>query len=191
MIEEAEIGKRIRQIRKKHGYTLRTLAKKTNFSQGFLSKVENSRKAPSIGTLMKLAKTLDVRMADFFGETQADTMVTLVKASERREMAREGILTSSGILPAESPNLFSSTRGRRCSMCWRGRQNSFTATRSSSWRKATVSTSIQPYPIMELPRATRNSNACSSFTPQSMLNEHSLFHTREKQGRFRCRRSPL
>jgi len=90
MIEEADIGKRIRQIRKKHGYTLRALANRTNFSQGFLSKVENSKKAPSIGTLMKLAKTLDVRMADFFGETQPDTTVTLVKASERREMAREG-----------------------------------------------------------------------------------------------------
>ena len=90
MIEEAEIGKRIQRIRKDKGYTLRVVAEKTGFSQGFLSKVENSKKAPSIGTLMQLARTLEVSMADFFGEAQPDTTVTLVKASERREMARDG-----------------------------------------------------------------------------------------------------
>lgn len=90
MIEEADIGKRIQQIRKKHGITLRTLGDKTGFSQGFLSKVENSKKAPSIGTLMKLAKALDVRIADIFGETDPDTTITLVKKHERREMARNG-----------------------------------------------------------------------------------------------------
>jgi transcriptional regulator with XRE-family HTH domain len=90
MVEEAEIGRRIQQIRKQKGYTLKALADKTGFSQGFLSKVENSKKAPSIGTLMELAKTLRVRMADFFGEAQPDTMITLVKANERREMAKDG-----------------------------------------------------------------------------------------------------
>ncbi len=90
MIKEEEIGKRIKQIRKQNGYTLKDLADSTGFSQGFLSKVENSKKAPSIGTLMELAKTLHVRMADFFGEAQPDASITLVKASDRREMARDG-----------------------------------------------------------------------------------------------------
>ena len=90
MIEEGEIGKRIRKIRKEKGYTLGTLAEKMGFSQGFLSKVENSKKAPSIGTLMELAKTLNVRIADIFGENDPRTTVTLVKKHERREMARDG-----------------------------------------------------------------------------------------------------
>jgi transcriptional regulator with XRE-family HTH domain len=89
-IEEAEIGKRVQEIRKQKGFTLRTLAERTGFSQGFLSKVENSKKAPSIGTLMRLAKALNVRMADFFGEAQPDTTITLVRAGERKEMARDG-----------------------------------------------------------------------------------------------------
>jgi transcriptional regulator with XRE-family HTH domain len=90
MIEEADIGTRIQQIRRKKGFTLRVLAGKTNFSPGFLSKIENSKKAPSINTLMKLAKALNVRMADIFGETDPETSVTLVKKNERRELAREG-----------------------------------------------------------------------------------------------------
>lgn len=90
MVNEEEIGSRIQQIRKAKGYTLRELAGKTGFSQGFLSKVENSRKAPSIGTLMTLAKTLNVRMADLFGETEMETTITVVRANERREMARNG-----------------------------------------------------------------------------------------------------
>jgi transcriptional regulator with XRE-family HTH domain len=90
MIEEADIGTRIQRIRKEKNLTLRVLADRTGFSQGFLSKVENSKKAPSIGTLMKLAKALSVRIADIFGETDPETNVTLVKNHERREMARNG-----------------------------------------------------------------------------------------------------
>lgn len=90
MIDEADIGRRIKKIRKEKRFTLKFLAGRTGFSQGFLSKVENSKKAPSIGTLMKLAKALDVRIADIFGETNPDTTVTLVKKHERMEMARNG-----------------------------------------------------------------------------------------------------
>ena len=90
MREEKEIGPFIRKLRKDRGMTMAQLAKRTGFTQGFLSKVENSKKAPSIGTLMKLAKTLDVRVADFFGESELDTTATLVKKDERREMARNG-----------------------------------------------------------------------------------------------------
>lgn len=90
MLGEEQIGKRVQQIRKEKGYTLRSLADESGFSQGFLSKIENSKKAPSIGTLMGLARTLNVRMADFFGEQVSDTTFTLVRKNERRQMARNG-----------------------------------------------------------------------------------------------------
>lgn len=89
MIDEAQIGKRIREIRKRQGYTLRGLAAKTNFSPGFLSKIENSIKAPSINTLVKLAKALNVSMPDIFGEGESDATVTLLKKHERQELARD------------------------------------------------------------------------------------------------------
>ncbi|RJR44348.1 MAG: XRE family transcriptional regulator, partial [Desulfobacteraceae bacterium] len=47
MLGEEDIGKRVQQIRKEKGYTLRALANESGFSQGFLSKIENSKKAPS------------------------------------------------------------------------------------------------------------------------------------------------
>jgi len=50
--------------------TLRQLAKKSGFTQGYLSKVENSDKAPPVSTRIRLARVLEVGISDLFGETE-------------------------------------------------------------------------------------------------------------------------
>lgn len=90
MIEEEQIGARIRQLRIERGLTIIALAEKSGLSKGYLSKVENSRTAPPVSTLMTLAKALDVNINQIFTEDQAATPVTIVRKSERQAISRPG-----------------------------------------------------------------------------------------------------
>lgn len=90
MIDEAEIGRKLRQLRLDRGFNLQDVAKVTGFTKGYLSRVENSRKAPPVSTLLTLAKALGVNISTIFSEEEDKTTITLVKKSERKIMARDG-----------------------------------------------------------------------------------------------------
>jgi len=90
MVEETELGKRIQQHRINKGLTLQELAEKTGLTKGYLSKIENSEKAPPVSTLINLAKALNVSMSEIFGETDESSLICLVKKAERRVLARDG-----------------------------------------------------------------------------------------------------
>jgi transcriptional regulator with XRE-family HTH domain len=90
MFLEEEIGKRIREIRSSKRMTLEILAKETGFTKGYLSRVENSEKAPPVSTLNIIAKALQVNLSEILGETEGTNVVSLVKKNERVVMARNG-----------------------------------------------------------------------------------------------------
>lgn len=90
MLEEKEIGKNIRKMRKAAGLSLEAFAKQTGISKGYLSKLENSDKSPPVSTLIVIAEALGVTLSDLFGEGQEKISASLVKADERRLMARNG-----------------------------------------------------------------------------------------------------
>jgi transcriptional regulator with XRE-family HTH domain len=90
VIQEAEIGKRIRGRRKSRGITLQDLAKKTGFTKGYLSRIENSEKAPPVSTLIVLSKTLDMSVSEIFGERDEKISVSLVGKDERDVIAGNG-----------------------------------------------------------------------------------------------------
>lgn len=91
MIPEAQIGKQIKAIRTSRNLTLESLAEKTGFTKGYLSKVENSEKAPPVSTLIVIAKALGVTLSRIFGEEPtAARRFSLVKRQDRRMMARNG-----------------------------------------------------------------------------------------------------
>ena len=90
MIQESELGKRIKEYRMKKGLTLQKLAEKTGFTRGYLSKVENTKKAPPISTLIVLAKALGISLSEILGETEEKNKISLVKKIERRVVARNG-----------------------------------------------------------------------------------------------------
>lgn len=89
---EKEIGQNIRSIRELRGMTLEELAKRTGFTKGYLSRLENSKKAPPVATLLNIAKALDVRISDIFGETEEQTSISIVRKNERLAMARPGTM---------------------------------------------------------------------------------------------------
>jgi transcriptional regulator with XRE-family HTH domain len=90
MIQESELGKRIKEYRMKRELTLQKMEEKTGFTKGYLSKVENTKKAPPISTLIVLAKALGISLSEILGETEERNKISLVKKIERQVVARNG-----------------------------------------------------------------------------------------------------
>jgi len=90
MINETEIGKRIREFRLKKNFTLQELADKTGYSKGYLSKVEKSEKAPPVATLSVIARELGISVSVILGEETKNDSICLVRQNERTLMAETG-----------------------------------------------------------------------------------------------------
>ena len=90
MINETEIGKRIREFRLKKNFTLQELADKTGYSKGYLSKVEKSEKAPPVATLSVIARELGISVSVILGEETKNDSICLVRQNERTLMAKTG-----------------------------------------------------------------------------------------------------
>jgi transcriptional regulator with XRE-family HTH domain len=63
---EQSIGERLAALRARQRVTLERLAEVTGFTKGYLSKIENSRKVPPIGSLARIAMALGTDIAYFF-----------------------------------------------------------------------------------------------------------------------------
>ena len=87
-----QIGGRLAQLRSQKRITLERLASVTGFTKGYLSKIENSRKVPPIGTLARIAGALDVDIAYFFSTHHSGNgaRVSIVHAKDRQPVVRGG-----------------------------------------------------------------------------------------------------
>lgn len=61
-----EIGKKIRQLRKERGLTLKQLANRTGLSISLISQIERAKSSSSVSTLYKIATALSVKLEYFF-----------------------------------------------------------------------------------------------------------------------------
>lgn len=66
MANDLQIGSVIHQLRAEKGLTLQELAKMTDLTAAYISKLENEKVSPSINTLKKLADALNVSLTEFF-----------------------------------------------------------------------------------------------------------------------------
>lgn len=90
---ERELGPRISLMRRGAALTLEQLASRTGFTKGYLSRIENSKVIPPIGTLVRLANALSIGVADLFDARVApapDDRVSFVKRHEQRGVLRGG-----------------------------------------------------------------------------------------------------
>lgn len=93
MVRESELGQRIKKFRMRKKITLEELAQKAGLTRGYLSKIERSRKAPPVSTLISIAKSLKISISEIFGETEENNVrISLVKKNERRVIARDGTI---------------------------------------------------------------------------------------------------
>jgi len=61
-----DLGKKIREIRKKKKFTQEELAWKTGVSPNFIGLIERGQKSPSLETLIKIGEVLEVPVSTFF-----------------------------------------------------------------------------------------------------------------------------
>jgi transcriptional regulator with XRE-family HTH domain len=81
-VASASLGHRIREIRSARGLTLSALASATGLSIGLISQVERGLADPSLQTLRRIAKVLDVPLFSLF-QQEDTTSVALVRKSRR------------------------------------------------------------------------------------------------------------
>jgi transcriptional regulator with XRE-family HTH domain len=85
--EEIRVGEKIKILREGKGLSLKEVADLTGFSTALLSQMENHLVSPSLGTIIKLAKALGVKVGDFLGETRGEPFA-IVRKDERRQVSR-------------------------------------------------------------------------------------------------------
>jgi transcriptional regulator with XRE-family HTH domain len=86
-MEKINIGEKIKNIRENKGITLQELSKITGYSSAILSQIENHLESPSLGTLFKIAKALEVDIGTFFGVEGKDSFC-IAKKGEGEKVAR-------------------------------------------------------------------------------------------------------
>ena len=85
-----EISQTIRRVRLAQGMTVEQLAKKSGFSKGFISQIENFRQSPSLKALVRLTEALGLPMSALFaGDGEGAPPYTLGRIDAGEEVVRD------------------------------------------------------------------------------------------------------
>jgi transcriptional regulator with XRE-family HTH domain len=87
---EIQLGGRISKLRTSRGFTQDKLALETGFTKGYLSKIENSKVIPPIGTLIKIAQVLNTDLSALLEpeSEEIDSPVCLVRSWQRESVIK-------------------------------------------------------------------------------------------------------
>ncbi len=89
MATELQLGSRIRVLRQARRLTLRALAERSGVTESFLSQVEREVTSPSIASVQRIARGLDLSIAQLFADEPAAGRV--VRREARRRIAYPGL----------------------------------------------------------------------------------------------------
>ena len=81
-----DVGQRLRDLREQRNVSMRSLAKMSGLSANGLSMIERNLTSPSVSTLTKLAKALEVPVAAFFREQNEKSRVVYCPITDRNEI---------------------------------------------------------------------------------------------------------
>lgn len=79
-----ELGEKIRMLRKKQNKSIEDISKITGLSKGLISQTERNITGPTVASLWKIAKALNVTMNYFFDEAQENNPI--VRKNERKKI---------------------------------------------------------------------------------------------------------
>lgn len=88
-VSELQLGARIRALRQARRLTLRELAARAGMTESFLSQVERGVASPSIASVQRIARALDLAIAQLFAE-EADSG-RVVRREARRRIVYPGL----------------------------------------------------------------------------------------------------
>ena len=95
-------GEKLRKVRERKGYTLKTVARQAGVSESLVSQIERNHVSPAIDTLLALADVLDINLDYLFEEYRRERPVQVIKAKERRTIAEDDVTYEELAKPAES-----------------------------------------------------------------------------------------
>ncbi len=78
MDSRKKLGKRIKELRKSRGFTQEQVAELIDMEQNTISVIESGRNFPTLNTLEKIAKILEINLSDFFNYEYFDD-IELIK----------------------------------------------------------------------------------------------------------------
>jgi len=87
---EVAIGREVRAFRRQLGMTVMELAKAAGVSTGMLSKIENGGISPSLATLRRLSRALQVPVTAFFRRFEEERDATFVRSGRGLKIERRG-----------------------------------------------------------------------------------------------------
>jgi transcriptional regulator with XRE-family HTH domain len=94
-MDEQLISKNIKKYRLNKGFSLDQLARLCSLTKGYVSKIENSEKAPPFSTLIKIAAALNVDVNLLIAEDVElieDARICVVRKGEGKEVMTRGTL---------------------------------------------------------------------------------------------------
>jgi transcriptional regulator with XRE-family HTH domain len=96
MMDEESIIRNIKRLRLGRRMTLDRLAVLTGLTKGYLSRIENSKKAPPVSTLSKISDALGTDITEFFIKDPArpqesDTSISITRKDETLRLGRKGL----------------------------------------------------------------------------------------------------
>lgn len=83
MLENYEIGPKLRQLRLRKKIALVDLGRHTGLSASMLSQLENGKLVPTLPTLARIAIVFDVGLEHFFADKRARRTFAIVRAADR------------------------------------------------------------------------------------------------------------
>ena len=92
---ELQLGPRIRALRQARNVTLRELAERAGVTESFLSQVEREVTSPSIASVQRIARGLDLAIAELFTEEAPHGRVVRRASAGRSPTPAFGRSTSS------------------------------------------------------------------------------------------------
>ncbi|GGF25376.1 transcriptional regulator [Aliidongia dinghuensis] len=95
----AIVGRNLRRLRTRRGYSLERLAKLSGVSRGMLGQIELGRSAPTIGLLWKIATALDVTFATLTAADAAGGTAVLRLDQAKILSSSQGRFTSRALFP--------------------------------------------------------------------------------------------
>ena len=84
---QVNVGERVKQVREERELTLTDISQRTGLDVAFLEQIENGSIAPPLGTVIKLAKALDLKMG-YFISGEEDRPYTIVRKNDRKVVSR-------------------------------------------------------------------------------------------------------
>jgi quercetin dioxygenase-like cupin family protein/ribosome-binding protein aMBF1 (putative translation factor) len=84
---EAHVGEKVRAVREERGLSLKDISQRTDLDVALLEKIEKGKVNPPLGTVIKLAKALDMKMG-YLISGEESRPYTIVRKDDRKVISR-------------------------------------------------------------------------------------------------------